>query len=614
MTRHPACHIPRAVSIATIAACSFLRAGAVQAQRAHYAAVEKAIPKATIVKRDLQDYALEGGDLTAYFQEGVPLKMVVSVYGEYGCATNKLYFWKGQLFFVLRTRGTYNHSAGIVDTPVEIVSEARDRFYFDQGKLMLWINRDKKIIRNGDNFTEQGEQRLRFAREMLGRARGKAGVSDTPEHRSNASPVKLLGTQYQLDSAEAATQSVPRDYVLFSQTTDKRRVPKFVLRVDTAIYPANTSYKQFLTAGAPRTPEEVYARCLQLINAPRPDFDAYLALFSPKTQTSAKDVKELRQDYPLFRTRARQLSQQKLRRRYDFGNFSQLDLDLREIAKQNAKDKSLFFVLFSFSSNTTFERIGDRVYLSNDLGAPGDASSIGQLVFKLAPLDRKIALPFSLRVPNGSAATTKLHPVDVLFDGAPLNVPLDGKTSTRFPAVNFLQHAAQVVHAGKDSGILQLWDEASAQKIRAASQEKFIQGNASQIEALLSDTSRRIAFVMDFDEGTAIFLRCPKASGDEALFEPALVFKENGVYKLSFETKSDLHSWNLNGLFQQPFSKTTCSKSPARRVQLLNPLLWPQLAGDFFAGESPPHPSRPSESGSCTRKVVPAPAFDSTST
>ncbi len=345
---------------------------------------------------------------------------------------------------------------------------------------------------------------------------------------------------------------MPRDYALFSQTTDNRRVPKFVLRVDTAIYPANTSYKQFLKAGAPRTPEEVYARCLQLINAPRPDFDAYLALFSPKVQPSAKDVKALRQSYSLFRIHARQLSDIKLRRRYDFGNFSQLDLDSREIAKQNAKDKSLFLVLFDFLSDTVFERIGDRVYLSYDLDVSGEPSSIVQKAFAQTPLNGKIALPFSLHVQNGSAATNKLHPVDVLFDGAPLDVPLDGKTSTQFPAVNFLQHAAQVVRAGKDSDILQLWDDASAQKIRAAMQKNSIQLNYSNINYLLSDPARRIAFVMDFDEGTAIFLRRPKASDNAPLFEPALVFKENGVYKLSFKTKSDLHSLNLDSLFQAP--------------------------------------------------------------
>lgn len=148
--------------------------------RAHYAAVNQAVPKATVIKRELQGYSLEGGDLTAYFQKGVPLKMTANFYGESGKATEEYYFWQGRLFFVLRTSWHYDRPLGAgansSEAPKLIRDNAQERWYFKDGKLWRWINLDGKIAESGGEFENQQENYLGLAREFLAGARGNAKI------------------------------------------------------------------------------------------------------------------------------------------------------------------------------------------------------------------------------------------------------------------------------------------------------------------------------------------------------------------------------------------------------------------------------------------------------
>ncbi len=151
--------------------------------RAHYAAVDKAVPKATVVKRDLQGYSAEGGELTAYFRKGAPLKIVAKYYGETGQATEEFYFWQGRLFFILRTSENYNHpQSDFFDTPVKIASRRQERWYFKNGKLWRWIRPGGKVVTGGGEFSNQQENYLASAREMLAGARDKAKIIKGPNY------------------------------------------------------------------------------------------------------------------------------------------------------------------------------------------------------------------------------------------------------------------------------------------------------------------------------------------------------------------------------------------------------------------------------------------------
>ncbi len=147
--------------------------------RARYAAVEQAASKATVVKRELQGYSLEGGGLTAYFQKGVPLKMTANFYAESGKATEEYYFWQGRLFFILRTTWHYNGSLNDPNPPQPIKlirDKEQERWYFKNGKLWRWIDFDGRTIESGANFDTQENDSLNLVRELLAGARGKTRI------------------------------------------------------------------------------------------------------------------------------------------------------------------------------------------------------------------------------------------------------------------------------------------------------------------------------------------------------------------------------------------------------------------------------------------------------
>ena len=155
------------------------RANEAAQTRARCATVDEAVPKATVVKRELEGYALEGGDLIACFQKGVPLKMTANFYNAIGKATEEYYFWQGRLFFITRTSWHYNGARNDPNLPPRmrfIRAKEQERWYFKNGKLWRWINQSGQTIEAGDELKNQQENTLNLCRELLAGARGKDKV------------------------------------------------------------------------------------------------------------------------------------------------------------------------------------------------------------------------------------------------------------------------------------------------------------------------------------------------------------------------------------------------------------------------------------------------------
>ena len=150
---------------------------------AHYAAVNQAVPRATVVKRELAPFAYTkaGGNLTAYFQKGVPLKMVAHMFGN-GKVTQEYYFWKGRLFFLTLTFYHYDESSDARSgKPDKFIRDARqDRLYFKNGQLIRIVRNGEKPIEGGTEFDDQEEYYLDIARGLLANARGKDKVIAAP--------------------------------------------------------------------------------------------------------------------------------------------------------------------------------------------------------------------------------------------------------------------------------------------------------------------------------------------------------------------------------------------------------------------------------------------------
>ena len=107
--------------------------------RARYAQIEKNLKDARVVKRDLPGESAEGGELKAYFKDRSVEKLSATFFGETGKALEEYYFWNSELIFVFRVESRYTKPlSGVVQSKTE------ERFYFDGGKLIQWLNADKK--------------------------------------------------------------------------------------------------------------------------------------------------------------------------------------------------------------------------------------------------------------------------------------------------------------------------------------------------------------------------------------------------------------------------------------------------------------------------------------
>ena len=158
-----------------------VRADDVAQSRARQGTIEKAVPQLKpIVKRDLDGYSGERGELRAYFQNGVPRKMVARHYFNTFRRIDELYFWQGRLFFVIETKETYDMSTAASSNIRKIMSSGKMRFYFKNGKLWRWNDEEVRIIERGAEFKAHERETLNFARQMLAGARSKTKVIVSP--------------------------------------------------------------------------------------------------------------------------------------------------------------------------------------------------------------------------------------------------------------------------------------------------------------------------------------------------------------------------------------------------------------------------------------------------
>lgn len=133
----------------------------IEAIRQRYTEVERELKKCRQVKRNLPDESAEGGELTGYFKDDALRKLSALFYGESGKALEEYYFWRGHLFFVLRTESHYTKPlSGVVKNKTE------ERFYFHEDKLIQWLGPDKKPGAFVPEAQERGRELVTQARKF----------------------------------------------------------------------------------------------------------------------------------------------------------------------------------------------------------------------------------------------------------------------------------------------------------------------------------------------------------------------------------------------------------------------------------------------------------------
>lgn len=127
--------------------------------RERYIAINQPGLRYTVVARELDNYAVEGADLTGYFAGGDLRKVVARYFAESGFGREEYYFWNGELFFVLRRK---NRNSQIHPN---LKGVAQNRFYFASRQLIRWID-------ERDHLVVMHQQAARYEeRHLLGEAR-----------------------------------------------------------------------------------------------------------------------------------------------------------------------------------------------------------------------------------------------------------------------------------------------------------------------------------------------------------------------------------------------------------------------------------------------------------
>ncbi len=150
---------------------------AVSAIRRRYAVINRNLPKYRVVKKELSGFSTEGGELVAYFDGPSVVKMAATHQGETGRSFEEYYYRDGKLIFVFRRQETY-------DEPMsgKVSKTAEDRFYFDEGRLIRWLDRRGRAVAPGSGkYLEAQGQYLDSSKRLVEGARSQKSTIEAPE-------------------------------------------------------------------------------------------------------------------------------------------------------------------------------------------------------------------------------------------------------------------------------------------------------------------------------------------------------------------------------------------------------------------------------------------------
>ncbi|MBC8031949.1 MAG: hypothetical protein H7Z16_17835 [Pyrinomonadaceae bacterium] len=141
----------------------------IQSIRQQYATINKGTRRYRKVKKELSGFSLEGGEMTAYFSGPAIVKIVANHFGESGRAVEEYYYSKGKLIFAFRKDYRY-------DRPMsgKVVSTQENRFYFQNDRLISWVNEDgRQVATATDEFKQKQDEYLESSSKFLTGARSK---------------------------------------------------------------------------------------------------------------------------------------------------------------------------------------------------------------------------------------------------------------------------------------------------------------------------------------------------------------------------------------------------------------------------------------------------------
>jgi hypothetical protein len=145
--------------------------------RRQYASINRNLPKYKVVRKKLSGFSAEGGELVAHFDGRSIMKIGATFYGETGKTREEYYYRDGRLIFVF-------HKEFVYERPLsgKVVRTHENRFYFDNDKLIKWINEDGKDSSTADaEYAEKQDEYLKSSMQFTAGARSRKSTIEAPE-------------------------------------------------------------------------------------------------------------------------------------------------------------------------------------------------------------------------------------------------------------------------------------------------------------------------------------------------------------------------------------------------------------------------------------------------
>jgi hypothetical protein len=120
------------------------------------------------VKKDVTDESTEGGEMIAFFSGKQVVKIAVVLYGETGRVNVEYYFGEGKVIFVYEKLSKYHKPLS-----GKVVSVTENRYYFNEDRLIQWLEGKKKRDVNDADAQDKQTLFLDGAKELVELANSK---------------------------------------------------------------------------------------------------------------------------------------------------------------------------------------------------------------------------------------------------------------------------------------------------------------------------------------------------------------------------------------------------------------------------------------------------------
>jgi hypothetical protein len=138
--------------------------------RDKYQEINAARPAYRKVWTDAPGATTEGGEVIGYFLKDTIRLIEEILYGEMGKSQTSVYYDKGAPVFIFLRESTYNVPFYDSTFKSSLTKVAESRSYFYQGKMIRWIDPEKKIFSARDKtYIENEASSLSLAKELYDR-------------------------------------------------------------------------------------------------------------------------------------------------------------------------------------------------------------------------------------------------------------------------------------------------------------------------------------------------------------------------------------------------------------------------------------------------------------